>query len=345
MPSVVDLFCGIGGLTHGFVKEGFNVVAGVDVDSSCKYAYETNNNARFIQKDIFELTAKDVIEFYSNTNLKILVGCAPCQPFSRYTKGKLKDNKWKLVSEFARLISEVQPDIVSMENVPELATHSVFREFLCELVKNQYEHSWSLVDCWQYGVPQTRTRLVLFASKLGAIEIIKPTHPPSRVRTVRDVIGNLEPIDAGNASAKDPLHRASNLTKLNLRRIKSTPEGGSWKDWDKELVLECHKRDSGKSYSSVYGRMRWDEPAPTITTQCNGLGNGRFGHPEQNRAISLREAALIQTFPRYYRFVDPGTEVIIKHIARHIGNAVPVRLGQIIARSIGKHLEVHGYEQ
>ena len=344
MPSVVDLFCGVGGLTHGFVKEGFNVVAGIDVDSSCNYAYEKNNKAEFLLKDILELTAEDVIALYPNDDLKILVGCAPCQPFSRYTNRKSEDSKWKLVGKFAELISEIQPDIVSMENVPELAKHSVFKDFLRILDENHYERSWSFVECVKYGMPQTRTRLVLFASKLGPIEIIKPTHSPSRVRTVRNVIGNIEPIKAGQVSPKDSLHRASALTEINLKRIAATPEGGSWKDWDEELVLKCHKKETGKSYPSVYGRMKWNEPAPTMTTQCNGLGNGRFGHPEQNRAISLREAALIQTFPRYYRFVEPKTEVVIKHVARHIGNAVPVRLGKIIARTIRKHLETHGYD-
>ncbi|MCX6346081.1 MAG: DNA (cytosine-5-)-methyltransferase [Armatimonadetes bacterium] len=341
MPSVIDLFCGIGGLTHGFVKEGFDVIAGIDVDASCKYAYEENNKAEFILEDVHEFTAEDVNALYPKDDLKILVGCAPCQPFSRYTNRKTEDKKWQLVGAFAKLISEAQPDIVSMENVPELAKHSVFQDFLHTLDTLGYKKSWSLVECVDYGIPQTRTRLVLFASKLGPIEIIKPTHSRSKWRTVRQVIRNLEPLSAGEFSKKDPIHCASALTELNMRRIMATPEGGSWKDWDEELILDCHKKETGKSYPSVYGRMKWDDPAPTMTTQCNGLGNGRYGHPEQNRAISLREAALIQTFPKSYRFIEPGKKVVIKHLARHIGNAVPVRLGQIIAKSIKKHLETY----
>ena len=341
MASVVDLFCGVGGLTHGFVKEGFNVVAGIDVDESCKYAYEANNEARFLHEDIRDLTAQYINALYPPDDTRILVGCAPCQPFSRYTNRKTTDNKWQLVETFAELVREVQPHIVSMENVPELEKHEVFEDFVRALDEKGYQRSWSLVECVNYGVPQTRTRLVLFASKLGPIKIIPATHAPSERRTVRDAIGYLEPIDAGKTSKDDPMHCASALNETNLKRIKATPQGGSWKDWDDALVLACHKKETGKSYPSVYGRMRWDRPAPTMTTQCNGLGNGRFGHPEQDRAISLREAALLQTFPKSYLFTEPDTDVVIKHLARHIGNAVPVRLGQIIARSIKKHLEAH----
>lgn len=340
--SVVDMYCGVGGMTHGFVQEGFDVVAGIDVDSTCKYAFEKNNNgAKFIEKDLELMTADEITKLYPEYNIKILVGCAPCQPFSKYTNRKTQDSKWTLVRTFAELIKGVRPEVVSMENVPQLEEHRVFEDFVKTLEEEGY-HIWHrLVDCVDYGVPQKRTRLVVLASKLGKIKIIRKTHYPKRHRTVAKAIGRMKPIVAGETCSKDPIHRSSSLTKLNLRRIENTPLGGSWKDWPEDLVLDCHKKESGKSYVSIYGRMRWDEPSPTMTTQCNGLGNGRFGHPEQNRAISLREAALLQTFPRKYRFVAPKQPVIIKNIARHIGNAVPVRLGRIIARSIKRHLENH----
>ncbi|MDO8589123.1 MAG: DNA (cytosine-5-)-methyltransferase [Armatimonadota bacterium] len=339
--SVVDLFCGIGGLTHGFVKEGFKVVAGIDDDPTCKYAFEKNNGATFIRNDIDLVKPEDVIRLYPKDDVKILVGCAPCQPFSRYTNRKSEDGKWKLLASFSRLIRGVRPDIVSMENVPELEKHCVFSDFLKVLDDEHYHVSYSLVDCVAYGVPQTRTRLVLFASLLGNVRIMPKTHGPSRYRTVRDAIGHLEPIKAGEQSASDSLHKSSTLSGLNLKRIAATPPGGGWKDWPDELILDCHKKESGKSYPSVYGRIRWDDPGPTITTQCHGLGNGRFGHPEQNRAISLREAALLQTFPRYYKLAEPRSDIVITSVARHVGNAVPVRLGRIIARSIKKHMEAH----
>jgi len=341
MASVVDLFCGIGGLTHGFVKEGFNVVAGIDVDPSCAYAYEHNNGATFLLRDIGAATAEEVARLYPKDDYRILVGCAPCQPFSRYTNRSDEDDKWRLVASFAELVKQVRPDVVSMENVPELAKHRVFTDVVQVLRDGDYRVSWSIVDSVSYGVPQTRRRLVLLASLLGDISIMPRTHPPCRHRTVRQAIGSLPPIGAGRSSARDPVHRASSLSPTNLERIKATPPGGGWRDWPEDLVLDCHKAETGKSYPSVYGRVAWDSPGPTITTQCNGLGNGRFGHPDQDRALSIREAALLQTFPRYYRLFPPGSELVIKTAARHIGNAVPVRLGRVIARSIRRHLESH----
>ena len=180
----------------------------------------------------------------------------------------------------------------------------------------------------------------MFASKFGKIEIIPKTHQPANYTTVRDAIGYLSQISDGESDIHDPLHKASRLSPLNKLRILNTSQGGGWKDWDESLVLRCHKKETGKSYCSIYGRMKWDAQAPTITTQCYGYGNGRFGHPEQNRAISLREAALIQTFPEYYDFIDSNVGVSVKTIGRHIGNAVPVRLGQIVAMSIERHLNV-----
>ena len=341
MHSVVDLFCGIGGLTHGFLKEGFNVVAGIDIDPTCEYPFKRNNSAQFILKSVEDLSANDILRLYPKGDTKILVGCAPCQPFSKYTNRKSEDNKWQLVGTFAELICGVQPDVVSMENVPQLEQHPVFYEFLKTLKDQGYYSWWTIVDCVDYGVPQKRHRLVLFASKLGEIRIIRPTHPPCRHRTVRHAIERLEPIEAGQASHLDCIHRSSALSDLNLRRIKATPAGGGWRHWEDDLRLKCHKTEKGKSYGSVYGRMKWDEPSPTMTTECHGLGNGRFGHPEQDRAISLREAALLQTFPRYYSLLEPRTDLVVSTVARHIGNAVPIRLGRIIARSIMRHLEAY----
>jgi DNA (cytosine-5)-methyltransferase 1 len=134
------------------------------------------------------------------------------------------------------------------------------------------------------------------------------------------------------------LHRARNLSPLNVKRIRATPEGGSWKDWDDSLVLKCHKKESGQTYKSVYGRMKWDDVSPTLTTQCTGYGNGRYGHPEQDRAISLREAAILQSFPKHYEFINPKEKFYPTVIEQHIGNAVPVRLSAVIAKSVKKHL-------
>lgn len=340
--ALIDVFCGIGGLTHGFVKEKFKVIAGIDVDDSCRYAFENNNGAKFLKKDIAEINADEVLSLYSDAEVKILVGCAPCQPFSKYTNRKTEDRKWSLLYKFGDLVKDIKPEVISMENVPELVNfkrYPVYQDFVTLLENSGYDVTSYFVYCPDYGIPQTRTRLVLFASRFGKINILKKTHNKAKYKTVRDAISHLEPIGAGEVSEKDSLHRSAGLSELNMIRIRSTPEGGSWKDWDDELVLECHKKATGKSYASIYGRMRWDDLSPTITTQFMGYGNGRFGHPEQDRAISLREAALLQSFPKYYDFIEPNTKVFVGTIARHIGNAVPYRLGRVIARSIKKHLE------
>lgn len=171
---------------------------------------------------------------------------------------------------------------------------------------------------------------------------MSPTHEKSSYVTVRDVISDLAPINAGETDPNDSLHKARVLSDINLRRIQVSTQGGSWRDWPEELILTCFKKESGRTYSSVYGRMRWDEPAPTMTTQCTGLGNGRFGHPEQDRAISLREAARFQTFPDTYKFYEDDANFNPSVICRQIGNAVPPLLGRVIAKSIKKHLQIHG---
>jgi DNA (cytosine-5)-methyltransferase 1 len=228
-----------------------------------------------------------------------------------------------------------------MENVPNLLTYNkgkVFNRFLSVLKGNDYSIEYKIVDAKDYGVPQRRKRLILIASKIGVIKIPRKTHYKKKIKTVKKAIGKLPIIGAGQTDEKDILHKARTLSPLNLKRIMATPEGGSWCDWDEELVLNCHKKESGKSYKCVYGRMKWDDVSPTLTTQCTGYGNGRYGHPVQNRAISLREAAILQSFPLRYEFVDPEVKFFPTICEKHIGNAVPVRLARVIAKRIKKHL-------
>ena len=177
----------------------------------------------------------------------------------------------------------------------------------------------------------------MLASRLGPIELIKPTHKENWVN-IKEVIGHLPKIKAGEQHKDDPLHRAVSLNNINLKRIQASKQGGSWKDWPEELRLACHKKDSGSTYVSIYGRMSWNEPSPTMTTQCYGYGNGRFGHPEQDRAISLREAAIFQSFPDDYQFHPADVKMQTKDVGRMIGNAVPVRLGEVIGESFKNHL-------
>lgn len=344
--AVIDLFCGIGGLSQGFVMEDFNVISGYDNDISCKFAYEINNNAIFHAEDVSKLSGDKIKEEFGES-IKILVGCAPCQPFSSYNfKVKKKDDKkLNLLYSFSRLIEETQPAVVSMENVPQLVDFNkftIFKDFYEKLELIGYFVSYQIVFCPDYGIPQRRKRLVLLASKLGKISLIPKTHTLEEYVTVKDTIGELNPVCSGKYDVNDPLHRARKLSDLNLKRIKHTKEGDGWKSWSQDLVLNCFKKPSGKTYASVYGRMKWDEPAPTMTTHCTGLGNGRFGHPEQDRAITLREAALFQTFPMEYKFYESLDKYNPSVICRQIGNAVPPKLGQVIAKSIKEHLKEYG---
>jgi DNA (cytosine-5)-methyltransferase 1 len=334
----VDLFCGAGGLTHGFVLEGLPVVAGLDLDPACRFPYEANNGAKFFQRDISKVDADELLQLFDGADRTVLAGCAPCQPFSTYaqryeTDGK--EGKWGLMYHFARLAEGAKPDVITMENVPTVSQHVVFHDFIAALETDGYQVWHGVVDSAQYGVPQMRRRMVLLASRHGPIRMIEPTHRTPQ--TVKQAIGQLPRIQAGQSSETDLLHTSSSLTVKNLLRIKFSKPGGTWSDWPEYLIADCHKASTGKTYRGVYGRMVWDKPAPTMTTQCYGFGNGRFGHPEQDRAISLREAAILQSFPRDYAFLQKGEKVNFSTLGRLIGNAVPVDLGRAIAKSIKAH--------
>jgi len=339
--SVIDLFCGAGGLSHGFKTEAFKLAAGIDIDEACRFPYEHNNGAPFLRKDVGKLTAKEIEELFLPGARRVLVGCAPCQPFSTYNQ-KNEDPNWKLLHAFGDIIEASLPDVVSMENVPRLLAFrggAVFDAFVAKLRASDYHVVWDVLYGPDFGLAQTRSRLVLLASRLGPISLPMPTHDANNHRTVHEEIGDLPPLSHGEVDDRDPLHRASRLSDTNARRIASAKPGGTWRDWEDDLVANCHRVETGKGYSSVYGRMSWTAPSPTITTQFYGFGNGRFGHPEQNRALTLREGALLQGFPLDYQFSRPGEAIHFKRIGRLIGNAVPVHLASAIARAVKAHLE------
>ncbi|WP_122473418.1 DNA cytosine methyltransferase [Burkholderia contaminans] len=335
--EAIDLFCGVGGLSHGLARQGVKVVAGFDLDPACEYPYTANHpGSQFVHGDVGQVTGKQLTALWSPGAIKLLAGCAPCQPFSSYANTATVDKaKWRLLKEFARLVEECVPDLVTMENVPGLLGTAPFKTFLRTLKQAQYHVAYGVVNAADYGAPQQRKRLVLVASKLGGVDLPKPTHEgASNWVTVRDAIGHLPALTDGEQCAKDPLHLASALSPLNRQRIRASRPGGTWRDWPSKLVAECHRRESGKHSTGVYGRMEWDKPAPTMTTLCNGYGNGRFGHPQQHRGISLREAAVFQSFPDDYLFVQEDKPVVVKTLARLIGNAVPPKLGEAVARSL-----------
>jgi DNA (cytosine-5)-methyltransferase 1 len=340
--QAIDLFCGAGGLTYGLRKARIAVLAGVDVDPACKFAYEENNEAPFCLRDVANLTGETLNALFAEGAVRLLAGCAPCQPFSTYSNGRKAhlSSKWGLLAEFGRLVDELKPELVTMENVPQIARHAPFDEFLRVLSKNEYNVTWDTVNCAQFGIPQHRRRLVLLASRLGKINMPTVTHrEPKTWISVKDAIGSLQRIAAGvKKNPVDRLHIASQLSDTNQKRIRKSFPGGTWSDWPEALRADCHQKESGQSYKNVYGRMVWDQPSPTMTTLCFGFGNGRFGHPEQDRAISLREAAILQSFPRRYKFCAKGETPEFRTVGRMIGNAVPPGLGKAIGRALASHV-------
>lgn len=316
------------------------MAAGVDLEPTCKFPFEKNNDAKFHEIDVNLLTPAALNAMFLPSGPRILVGCAPCQPFSTYNQ-KREDPQWNLVDKFAELITETRPDIVSMENVPRLAEYHggrLFDRFKARLVAAGYSVWAKPVFLPEYGLPQRRSRLVLLGSRHGPIALEPPSFTSDTYRTVADVIGEMPKIAAGEQWRGDRLHRASRLSSMNLQRLRASKPGGTWRDWDPNLVSNCHRRVNGKGYGAVYGRMNSGEPSPTITTQFYNFGSGRFGHPSQDRALSLREGAMLQSFPRGYEFIEPERRINVREIGKLIGNAVPVDLGRAIARSIRSHM-------
>ena len=337
----IDLFCGAGGLTRGLLDAGIDVVCGIDLDEKCSLTYESNNirkngkSVKYIKTDIRQIDGDDLKNIFkeSDGDYFMLAGCAPCQPFSRKNVKRNADGRVNLLMEFARLIESTEPDFIFMENVPEIEKihNKVLSRFTGVLKDKGYFYDSKIINAKDYGVPQNRKRFVLIASKLCKITIPVFVHDENNgYFTVRDAIGDINKfptILAGESHETIFNHRCSNLSDLNLKRLKYTPvNGGSRKNWPNELVLECHKKISG--HWDAYGRMRWDSPAPTLTTRFSSITTGRYAHPEQNRAISMKEGAVIQSFPYEYKFYGNMQE-----IARQIGNAVPPKMAKEISKA------------
>lgn len=339
--KAIDLFCGVGGLTNGLRRAGWGVVAGIDVDEAAGATYRRNNpGARFVRADLRDVTDDDARALVRGVPRRelLLAGCAPCQPFSkqRGRRGIRGCPDATLLREFARLVVVLRPRAVLMENVPGIAAvpgFSSFRRFVRTLLECGYDCDHGVLNARDFGVPQHRRRRVLLAVEDATARLPEPLGPDAGVRraTVRGAIARFPAIEAGETHPDVLNHHAAGLSPLNLKRIRATPiDGGSRRDWKADLVLDCH-RPEGAGFSDVYGRMWWDRVAPTLTSRCNSLSNGRFGHPEQNRAISLREAAALQTFPDDYEFFGAKNA-----IARWIGNAVPVAFAETLGAAIMK---------
>jgi DNA (cytosine-5)-methyltransferase 1 len=339
--SAVDLFCGVGGLSYGLQEAGIPVVAGVDLDISCGHPFRSNIEADFHLQDVRRLTAEDLSAMWRpRAAVRVLAGCAPCQPFSSYRRGAdtSRERQWPLVDEVRRLVEGTMPQIVTMENVPRIVNASVFTNFVTRLRELEYHVDVRSCYCPAYGLPQHRRRLVLLASRLGEITVPAGTVGAAEYVTVQDVIGDLPPVAHGQTHPGDRLHKSRALTEINLRRIRCSRPGGTWEGWPEELRAPCHRRTSGATFRNVYARMAWDEPSPTITTMAYNFGTGRFGHPEQDRALTLREAAILQSFPPGYDFVSPDSPVQFAPLGKLIGNAVPPLLARVVGTTIVEHV-------
>ena len=336
--TAIDFFCGAGGLTRGFLDRGINVILGIDNRESCRRTYEQNNpSVRFMCCDIRKLSFSQLAKEISGIPRDQLVfaACAPCQPFSKQRTIAKDIHQRTLLSCFTKFVQKFRPGFVLVENVPGIARvkgNSAYKRFISALRRLGYHYDSADVDAKDYGVPQTRRRHVLLASRLTRIYIPEPTHGSSRIpyETVKTAISHFPPIKAGETHPTVPNHRASFLSAANLKRLRHTPsDGGNRRDWPKNLFLPCHK-GKYKGHTDVYGRMWWDRPAPALTCKCHSLSNGRYGHPDQDRAISLREAAALQSFPDIYIFYGNSKQ----EVGDQIGNAIPVRLAREIGRTI-----------
>ncbi|MEO6721763.1 MAG: DNA cytosine methyltransferase [Ferruginibacter sp.] len=336
--KAVDFFCCSGGVTNGFRKAGIKVLGGIDIEGVYKQTYEKNNRgSKFLEADIAILKPEDLISTFGivkDMDDLIFVGCSPCQYYTNLQTDKTKSSKSKmLLEEFKRFVDYFNPGFIFIENVPGLETKgesplSRFKQFL---VNKAYAIDDKVVNAADYNVPQSRKRYVLVASRITS-KIAIPEVKRVNVKTVREAIGHLPNVKAGHKDENKLMHWTADLAPINLQRIRSTSHNGGnrleWKN-NENLQLKCYQgKDS--TFSDVYGRVFWDNPSPTITTKFHSLTNGRFGHPEQDRALSLREGALLQSFPSSYTFYSDSIGVI----ARMIGNAVPPKLAEVIGKKL-----------
>ncbi len=335
MLKAVDFFCSAGGVTCGFKQAGIDVLGGVDIDPACKETYEKNNNAKYLCADVSNLEKQKISKEFNIQRSQddlIFVGCSPCQYYSNIKTDKTKSKKTRfLLEDFQEFVDYYRPGYIFVENVPGLDKKAEsplgrFKQFLAE---NNYTFDDGVVNAKYFSVPQNRRRYILVATRIQN-EIQLPKELRHEIVTVKHAIGNTEkfmPINHGHVDSTSFIHSAARLSDLNLKRIKATKhDGGDRRDWKLSLIPKCYANHDG--HTDVYGRMYWNRPSPTITTRFVSYSNGRYGHPEQDRAISLREGATLQSFPENYVFHSNSQGVI----AKMIGNAVP----PLLAKAVGE---------
>lgn len=342
--NVVDFFCGCGGTSAGLEKSGMNIIAGIDIDKNALETFKYNfKNAETFSQNIRELIPEDLTQVIgSDKNTKLLfAACAPCQPFS--TQNRLKDNndeRISLLAEFHRFVEYFEPDYIILENVPGIqkVDNGPFTNFITFIESKGYVPDFLVLNAMDYGVPQSRKRLVLIATKNETISLPTSTHGKAKdklnYKTVKDAIAKYPRLEAGDNADKDNVynnHICAKMQDITLERLKATPEGGDRRDWPRSLWLECHKRHTG--HNDVYGRLSWNKPSVTLTTKCISISNGRFGHPDQLRALSVREAAALQSFDDDFKFIGN-----MRNIAKQVGNAVPVLFAKALGDQVVSHM-------
>lgn len=360
--KVFDFFSGCGGASRGFSEAQLETVFAIDNDPYAAKTFENNfpgtrllvspefddplPKTTFLLKDIESVSLESIEPIVKKCSGHpiLFAGCAPCQPFSKQkTQLPDQDPRKTLLGYFRRFVERYQPEFVFVENVPGMqkvqGKDGPFDDLLNTLDKLEYSFKPEIIAAQNYGVPQKRQRLILIASRLGKIDFPPETHGPGtpnpEYSTPRQWMNDFPPIQAGETHPTIPNHQAGRLSELNLKRIKATPQGGDRRDWPEELRLACHT-NGYKGHTDVYGRIKWDELSSCLTTRCTSLSNGKFGHPEQHRAISAREAACLQTFPRDFVF-EGGVSIA----GRQIGNAVPVLLVQRFGEHFNNHLQTY----
>lgn len=333
--NAIDLFSGCGGLTVGLKKAGFDVLAGVELNPVAAAAYALNHGKdHLLQADIRTINADSLAEYTQGRPVHLLAGCPPCQGFSSIRrlnrKQEVEDDRNDLVNEYFRLISELEPATIMMENVPQLEHYDLFQEIVATLRSMQYDIKTDVFNVAEFGVPQRRKRFVMLGSKIGTIDMPRP---PGEKKNVYETIGRLPlPQDS-----HDPVHKRHARHGERVRTMISLipKDGGSRSSLPEEYRLKCHSKE-GVGFNDVYGRLRWKSVSSTITGGCLNPSKGRFLHPEQDRCITAREAALLQTFPENYRFPE---NISLQALALLIGNALPPQFSYYQAKYLHSHLQ------